>query len=119
MDRRGIAIASTCGSLKGQRKTMTQIKEEKGSRQAKRSPHLADGEIGHLETVLSLASRGYATTPIPAMDLAYWASRVNQLDADFHLLPLQKNRIAALSRSLSLIGSNAAASTPALSRVAA
>jgi hypothetical protein len=97
---------------------MTQIKEEKRSKQAKRSPHLADGEIGHLETVLSLASRGYATTPIPAMDLAYWVSRVNQLDADFHLLPLQKNRMAALSRSLSSIASNAAASAPALSGVA-
>lgn len=86
----------------------------------KMPPRVADHEIDHLEAVLSLASRAFATTALPRLDLAYWRSRVEQLGNRYELLPQQKNRVAKLSRALAAVANEerAAPANP-MSRIAA
>jgi hypothetical protein len=83
-------------------------------------PRVADREIDHLEAVLSLGSRAYATTALPRLDLAYWRSRVEQIGNRYELLPQQKNRVAKLLRALAaVVNEESAAPDNPMSRIAA
>ena len=100
---------------------MARLQTDKHNGPRKLLTRAADNEIKHLETVLSLSSRSYATTSLPRLDFAYWRSRVDHLSDRYDLLPQQKDRVGKLSRSLAAAAAeeHAPAAADPLSRVAA